>query len=1416
MSRVSILFDRLPMAMSTELMGVVASGESLLAKNLQNLLVDTLTDVTRQQGELERTNESGEVHEVSDSCGRPIADQEDSPEQHLQEMVSRARDIFEKLPSELYDSLLQNVLHGNTPLHALLRRASDPTAREVPEMVQTLVRSVASLFEILPEDLSEEVMAQVSNGSTPVSVSLREYSLREESTGSELNIGAQRATDGEKALDHLVVVSELLTQIVASVESRLETDPASLMEVGVACDLVGQVMTSIETRLETPSMLKNSEENPLPGNHPGVGQVSTHPDTLTGELAPFKGHQSETTPHRQAIAIEAAGARSSETEESPTRELVMNSVARHGCAPSTPRTPLSSIPEDVSVSVAEWHAGSSSLPRTLSIIMAVLKLNSIDVESGYDIFDFDQDGWISLRDLRKKSEELCLELMGQDIVELFQVLVDPRTGFVSREAWAENLTRGDSDTVLRNRGVAPDNIHEFVAVQELMDDLIDTIVRQSQTSKSRSGVSFADSISAGLGSPAATGTTSTPQHGLIVEDERMILSPSKKSSHDNTPDIVTEESISGAENLRDREKNADGISDETLPVQENDAIASMPSCPDQQLLPGEEGRFHASGVIPKQIVEDFTAERAPTVKTKSPVEEAMEIGNKRFEELFFRFSAAGAGLGGMFSRSQTMDFGEFLQLLKHLKVVPSVRRGVGYLSKTHASAIFQKANHADAGGNDDEREFDFDEYLVAMNIIARRLRKKHAFELLWLKTAQDKACDPQDMHEWLKNYVPEAHVSDFENQSLLESMLSDGSITFDMLRPKVRKEIGKENQPESTKRNMRPVSAPQLPREANPLYQEFIRFGSGAWTVEVGICSPASSSAASLVPTSSPRKSCSTQMEVGAFLEFLKWADIVPRLTTPLVASGIYQFISKDSAAAGLDGRIGSLGWAGFQQCVGMVAALVGLPEVLGNDVMNLLHAGGCKQFGNYPSQIAEKDSEDGALAAFLETFATEEIWQKFSTMDHSKAKAVRGMTLDELINVIHELKCNPMFISPSMVAQEFRKVVRTALPDPRLSPRINTTADFRLFKDARLLPRQFRDVMEAISKRVGQCLVLRTVCQSLAAFATGTDKPLPISIRPADNPKWNLTRGPHQINPRAFLRPSRPSTAPRGLRLVDKPPQRIKIEKFLKPEPPKWRSSGPTDLLPERYVGKATVASLTPSTTIGDHKKTGTCNFDHEEADFQRLYQEELVQDEMLANSLLQRANLSSRGKQSSHSSLHTSYNGNDISATSHSGSRPTSAQRSHHLERRGRQEYARMLNMSHSKALYQSVSELIEKTTSVTQPNTPFALKDADECVQLEFPGGRIIRGGRYMRPEHLIPTTPPARARVNMRGHKRFCPDPVYESVPVQNNDATRPKSSPRRGERIYQDAHDMARRAQARAISARKRMSTKMGGECRFSV
>jgi hypothetical protein len=109
-----------------------------------------------------------------------------------------------------------------------------------------------------------------------------------------------------------------------------------------------------------------------------------------------------------------------------------------------------------------------------------------------------------------------------------------------------------------------------------------------------------------------------------------------------------------------------------------------------------------------------------------------------------------------------------------------------------------------------------------------------------------------------------------------------------------------------------------------------MRFGRGAWTLQAGLSAPPSSSAASLTarPTSPKKKITKNHVDLGAFLEFLKWADVVPQLTSTKAATGVYSCISKDSVAAGLDGQIGSLGWAGFQQCVGMVASLSGLTQV--------------------------------------------------------------------------------------------------------------------------------------------------------------------------------------------------------------------------------------------------------------------------------------------------------------------------------------------------------------------------------------------------------------------------------------------------------------------------------------------------------
>ena len=68
---------------------------------------------------------------------------------------------------------------------------------------------------------------------------------------------------------------------------------------------------------------------------------------------------------------------------------------------------------------------------------------------------------------------------------------------------------------------------------------------------------------------------------------------------------------------------------------------------------------------------------------------SMAEGERQLEALFVKYSAAGKGLGGMGQRSASMDFGELLMLLAHLRVVPAAKGGCGHMTKTHASAIFQ-------------------------------------------------------------------------------------------------------------------------------------------------------------------------------------------------------------------------------------------------------------------------------------------------------------------------------------------------------------------------------------------------------------------------------------------------------------------------------------------------------------------------------------------------------------------------------------------------------------------------------------------------------------------------------------------------------------------------------------------------------
>ena len=353
--------------------------------------------------------------------------------------------------------------------------------------------------------------------------------------------------------------------------------------------------------------------------------------------------------------------------------------------------------------------------------------------------------------------------------------------------------------------------------------------------------------------------------------------------------------------------------------------------------------------------------------------------------------------------------------------------------------------------------------------------------------------------------------SDVADTSLTSSIFTEGGIDLEAMSVPSRPASARREQP---RRRVRPASCrahlPALVLEGNPLYKEFMRFSHGTRTVDIGrAASPSAAASPGQPETRKNSEKHQNQMEFGGFLEFLKWADIVPRLTNSLVAHGVYNCVSRDCAAAGLDGKIGHLGWVGFQQSVGMVAAMVSLPQLLGNDVEQLLQAHGAKKFGIFPSEVARQECEDGATSAFLEMFGSEKIYDRFSSPEpQSKA---RGMTLDEAVAFVHTLRCNSMFITPSLIAQNFRKVARSSGSAQLVSPRAINPATIRF--------EQFRAMLKAICHQLGPCVFLRTLCSSLASHSSGKSKVRRDISEPFDNGAPNP---PHKPNPKAFLRPTR------------------------------------------------------------------------------------------------------------------------------------------------------------------------------------------------------------------------------------------------------------------------------------------------------
>jgi hypothetical protein len=107
----------------------------------------------------------------------------------------------------------------------------------------------------------------------------------------------------------------------------------------------------------------------------------------------------------------------------------------------------------------------------------------------------------------------------------------------------------------------------------------------------------------------------------------------------------------------------------------------------------------------------------------------------RAERPWRRSAAAQAAVAGK-GRASTMDLGEWLRLLGHLRLLPTERGGAGWVSKTAAAAAFRRANRGSgSGGDGDDRELDAGEFRRAADLLARAIGRRDRAELLGLPPA---------------------------------------------------------------------------------------------------------------------------------------------------------------------------------------------------------------------------------------------------------------------------------------------------------------------------------------------------------------------------------------------------------------------------------------------------------------------------------------------------------------------------------------------------------------------------------------------------------------------------------------------------------------------------------------------------------
>ena len=109
------------------------------------------------------------------------------------------------------------------------------------------------------------------------------------------------------------------------------------------------------------------------------------------------------------------------------------------------------------------HTAAEGASEPIYVLAATLRYNNLSPEQGYDAFDTDEDGKVSLQDLQASVSQLQMGIAEADIRALFASLENAvDKGFIDKQAWVRAINDADTADILKSRGISTEPVSENV------------------------------------------------------------------------------------------------------------------------------------------------------------------------------------------------------------------------------------------------------------------------------------------------------------------------------------------------------------------------------------------------------------------------------------------------------------------------------------------------------------------------------------------------------------------------------------------------------------------------------------------------------------------------------------------------------------------------------------------------------------------------------------------------------------------------------------------------------------------------------------------------------------------------------------------------------------------------------------------